>query len=219
MTIHSTSAERVRSALSYLSPEDRDDWVKYGMCIKGEFGPEGFDLWDAWGSQSDKHNASSAKSVWKSLKTDGKRTIGTLFYDAKAAGWTLSGSSTEQCERQLHGGSAHWRARSPSRFGRRFGFPVTGAARALVTGLNGSAAVRWTRPTDAKPSHRAAAQGLCQRLSRDRLSDPRPRLEPSASVRHQTQCLDQWAEALEVLLDKLVQVRRAYRRRSEAVVT
>ncbi len=75
-------------ALSYLDPScDRNTWVKYGMCLKHEFGDAGFDLWDEWSSRSDKYRASDARSTWKSIKADGSRTIATLFYDAKQAGW------------------------------------------------------------------------------------------------------------------------------------
>ena len=82
--------ERARSALSYLDPTNRDVWVRTAMCIKDGFGDAGFEMWDAWGSQCDSHTASSAKSVWKSVKVNGKLKIASLFYDAKAAGWTDS---------------------------------------------------------------------------------------------------------------------------------
>lgn len=83
----STSLERARAALNCLNPTDRDVWVRAAMCIKSEFGEEGFEAWDAWGSQADGYKASAARSVWKSVKADGKVTIASLFYDAKQAGW------------------------------------------------------------------------------------------------------------------------------------
>lgn len=80
--------DRACVALSHLDPScDRNTWVKYGMCLKHEFGDAGFDLWDEWSSRSEKYRASDARSTWKSIKADGKRTIATLFYDAKQAGW------------------------------------------------------------------------------------------------------------------------------------
>ena len=82
-----TSPERVRSALSHLCPDDRKVWVRQAMAIKSAFGESGFDLWDEWGSQSEVHKASTAKSTWRSLAANGKITIATLFYDAKQAGW------------------------------------------------------------------------------------------------------------------------------------
>lgn len=84
----SDQMERARSALYCLDPNcDRDTWVKYAMCLKHEFGEAGFDLWDEWSSQSDKYSASTARSTWKSIRADGKRTIGSLFFDAKERGW------------------------------------------------------------------------------------------------------------------------------------
>lgn len=82
------TTERARAALSYLNPScDRDTWVKYGMCLKHEFGDAGFDLWDEWSSQSEKYSAMAARATWKSIKADGKRAIGSLFFDAKQSGW------------------------------------------------------------------------------------------------------------------------------------
>lgn len=80
-------AERARSALSHLDPTDRDVWVRAAMCIKDGFGDAGFEMWDSWGSQCDSHTPSAAKSVWRSVKVNGKTTIASLFYDAKQQGW------------------------------------------------------------------------------------------------------------------------------------
>lgn len=80
-------AERARSALSHLDYNDRAVWVRAAMCLKDGFGDDGFDIWDDWGSNCKSHTAGAAKSVWKSCKVNGKTTIASLFYDAKAAGW------------------------------------------------------------------------------------------------------------------------------------
>lgn len=88
MRDEATEMERARAALSFLSPDvDRDTWVKFGMCIKHEFGNDGFDIWDEWSSAGSNYIASHAKSAWKSIKADGGRTISSLFFEAKAAGW------------------------------------------------------------------------------------------------------------------------------------
>lgn len=82
------SMEKVRGALSYLDSNcDRDQWVKYGMCVKHEFGDLGFDIWDEWSAGGKNYNALAARSTWRSIKADGKRTIGSLFYDAQRFGW------------------------------------------------------------------------------------------------------------------------------------
>ena len=85
--MNDANPERVRSALSHLDPNDRKVWVRQAMAIKSEFGESGFDLWDEWGTQSESHKASDAKSVWRSVKPNGRTTIASLFWDAKQAGW------------------------------------------------------------------------------------------------------------------------------------
>ena len=82
----SSHPERVRSALQFIDPHNRDAWVKMAFAIKSEFGDDGFDLWDDWGSAHPRP-ASEVKATWKSAKPGGRIGLGTLFYDAKAAGW------------------------------------------------------------------------------------------------------------------------------------
>ena len=62
------SQERVRSALSHLSPESRGVWVRQAMAIKSEFGEDGFEMWDQWSSLSSAYRAIDARHVWKSVK-------------------------------------------------------------------------------------------------------------------------------------------------------
>jgi putative DNA primase/helicase len=89
------SMERARSALSFINPNDRQEWVEMGMAIKSEFGDAGFDMWDEWGSSATGKtkdgkpawNASASRSVWKSIHPNGGKKIGSLLYKAKAAGW------------------------------------------------------------------------------------------------------------------------------------
>jgi putative DNA primase/helicase len=82
------SIEQIQSALSYVSPEDRDIWVTVAMAVKSELGDDGFWVWDDWSNSSDSYHAGSARSVWKSVKPGGRVNIGKLFQLAKAAGWT-----------------------------------------------------------------------------------------------------------------------------------
>lgn len=79
--------EKIQSALSFVLPQDRDVWVKMAFAIRSELGEDGFWVWDDWSQSASNYNAASAKSVWKSAKP-GKVGIGSLFYDAKQAGWT-----------------------------------------------------------------------------------------------------------------------------------
>lgn len=74
------------------------------MAIKSEFGESGFDIWDEWGSSAESYKASDARSVWRSVKTNGKTTIASLFWDAKQAGWkddsTYKRPSAEEVEQR-----------------------------------------------------------------------------------------------------------------------
>ncbi|WP_312463124.1 DUF5906 domain-containing protein [Comamonas sp.] len=81
-----TDTERIRSALQFLNPHNRDTWVKMAFAIKSEMGDYGFEIWDEWGA-AHKRPASEVKSTWKSAKPGGKVGLGSLIYDAKAAGW------------------------------------------------------------------------------------------------------------------------------------
>lgn len=79
--------DRIRAALSFICPDDRDVWVRMGMAVKSELGPAGFDVWDDWSRQSTAYQPAAAKAVWKSFKAGGKVSIGSLFHEAKACGW------------------------------------------------------------------------------------------------------------------------------------
>ena len=82
--------ERVRSALQYIDPHNREVWVKMAFAIKDEFGEAGFDIWDEWGSAHPRP-ASEVKATWKSARPGGKVKLGSLIFDAKAAGWQDDG--------------------------------------------------------------------------------------------------------------------------------
>ena len=83
--------ERIREALQFIPASDRDTWVKMGMAIKSEVGHEGFDTWDAWSQQAESYRPATAREVWKSIKAGGGVSIGTLYHEAKAAGWRDDG--------------------------------------------------------------------------------------------------------------------------------
>lgn len=87
--MNDANPERVRSALSFLDPSDRTLWVKMAFAIKSEFGEEGFEIWDDWGSQHARP-AGEVKSTWRSAGMSGSGgsvQLGSLIFEAKAAGW------------------------------------------------------------------------------------------------------------------------------------
>jgi len=93
--------ERIQQALSFISPIERDTWLRIGMAIKSAIDDSGFDIWDTWSQQADSYNNRDARDVWKSIRPDGKITLGTLFYEAKTNGWKDEGYITSQHCRKL----------------------------------------------------------------------------------------------------------------------
>jgi putative DNA primase/helicase len=90
MPIQPLSAEDVRDALTYISPNlTRDDWARIGMAIKSEFPNElGLDLFDQWSSTGEGYNRNSLISTWRSIRADGPVKIGTLLKQAQDNGFT-----------------------------------------------------------------------------------------------------------------------------------
>ncbi|HUX74562.1 MAG TPA: AAA family ATPase [Steroidobacteraceae bacterium] len=85
--------DRIRDALSFVSPDNRETWVKMGMAVKSEVSESGFDLWNEWSQSATSYNARDARDVWKSIRANGKVTAGTLFHEARANGWRDVGAS------------------------------------------------------------------------------------------------------------------------------
>lgn len=98
-------ADRIFNALSYIDAADRDTWVRMAMAVKTELGEHGFDAWDAWGQTADSYSATDSRTVWRSIRPDGKVGIGSLFHEAKQCGWQDDGrrhalTAAEIAERQ-----------------------------------------------------------------------------------------------------------------------
>lgn len=74
-------------ALSYISAEDRDVWIRVGMAIFDYFGEQGFKYWDSWSRTSEKYNHIAALASWRSFKSNRGITIGTLIKLATENGY------------------------------------------------------------------------------------------------------------------------------------
>lgn len=59
---------RVASALSYVSPDDRELWVRIAMAVKSELGESGFDVWDAWSQGAETESLSGVLNAWRDSK-------------------------------------------------------------------------------------------------------------------------------------------------------
>lgn len=86
-------AAHLRDALGYVPPHDRDTWLRMGMALKAELGEDGFVLWNEWSQPDESYDERDAATAWKSFRSAGKVTIGTLFHEAKRHGW--SGGSSD----------------------------------------------------------------------------------------------------------------------------
>jgi putative DNA primase/helicase len=79
--------DRARDALHAISPGlPRDEWVRVGMAAKAA--GLGFDDFDRWSAQADNYEARAARDTWRSFKPDGRTGAGSLFYLARAEGWS-----------------------------------------------------------------------------------------------------------------------------------
>lgn len=94
-------ADRIRDALKFVPASDRGIWVNMAMAVKSELGDAGFELWDAWSQQDDSYQSGDALAVWRSVKANGKMTIGTLFHEAKSHGWQDDGTHRKPTAEEL----------------------------------------------------------------------------------------------------------------------
>ncbi|GAB2877711.1 DUF927 domain-containing protein [Paraburkholderia jirisanensis] len=80
--------QRIQAALSFIPPDiDRDTWVRIAMAIKSELGNHGFEIFDAWSSEGSTYAVETARTTWKSVKSGGGVSIGTLYAIAKQYGY------------------------------------------------------------------------------------------------------------------------------------
>ncbi|QJD30183.1 PriCT-2 domain-containing protein [Methylococcus geothermalis] len=103
--------ERIRSALAFIDAADRESWVRAGMAVKAGLGDAGFEIWDEWSRRADNYNAKAAAEVWKSIRSAGGVTLGSLFHQAKANGWRDEGGYQKPSPEEL----AAWRRRAKER--------------------------------------------------------------------------------------------------------
>ena len=55
-----TDLDRIRHALSFVPPDDRDTWVRMAMAVKSMVGEDGFPECDAWSQGADSYKAADA---------------------------------------------------------------------------------------------------------------------------------------------------------------
>ena len=82
--------EEVAGALSWISPDDRDTWVRMAMACRSALGDDGWAVWDEWSQGSESYRPQDAAAVWRSVLPTGGVTVGSLFEPARRAGYRPS---------------------------------------------------------------------------------------------------------------------------------
>jgi len=85
----------IRSALSFMSSDDRDLWIRIGMILKSTGSPSAYGLWNEWSKSSSKYKPEDMEKRWQGLKPKDVE-IGSLFFEAKKLGWTTTYQKTEE---------------------------------------------------------------------------------------------------------------------------
>lgn len=89
------SIAEVEDALSFIDPDDYEDWVRCGMAIKTVHpDQDGFFVWDQWAAQSSKYDSKESKDKWASFRRTGV-SMGTLVYLAMQNGWDCKAATDE----------------------------------------------------------------------------------------------------------------------------
>lgn len=94
---------KLRSALKAIphnSRDDRETWRVVGAALKHQLGEQGFDLWTAWSSPSEKYNDVDQLRVWRSFKRETGKIVGvgTIFHLAQKHGWSPKADAAAEFE-------------------------------------------------------------------------------------------------------------------------
>jgi len=84
-----SEVRELRSALSYISSDDRETWVNVGMALKNTRSVQAKGIWTEWSMKSDKFDPVDSEKKWKTFKPS-DITIATIFHIAKQNGWVTT---------------------------------------------------------------------------------------------------------------------------------
>jgi putative DNA primase/helicase len=107
--------ENIRAALAYIPAHDRDLWLRIGMAVKSELGEDGYGLWAEWSEQDESWNERDGRDVWRSVRANGKVTIGTLYHEAQKRGFKLNGESRSHRSQEAKPQGASGKPTNPRR--------------------------------------------------------------------------------------------------------
>jgi hypothetical protein len=83
--------EEIQSALNFIDPAPRENWLTVGMALHQEFGDLARSIWDQWSQKiPEKYDPADQERTWSSFHHNKENTvgIGTVFHMAREAGWT-----------------------------------------------------------------------------------------------------------------------------------
>jgi putative DNA primase/helicase len=85
--IDSGQVEELASALTALDADDRDTWIRVGMCLR-ECGEAGYRLWNEWSKTSPKYKAGECRKKWmRDIKPGKGLSFESVFKMAQEGGW------------------------------------------------------------------------------------------------------------------------------------
>ena len=85
--------DRARDALQAIPPDlPRDEWVRVGMAAQSA--GLGFDDFNDWSAGASSYRERDARDTWRSFTPNGRTGGGSLFYLARAEGWSDKGERT-----------------------------------------------------------------------------------------------------------------------------
>jgi len=91
MSITRNEFDSMTDAIRYISPEDKDIWIKVGMAIKDCVNAEeGEKIWASWSEQASHFNEAKCHQIWTSMSPRCGITIKTIFKLAADRDWRWS---------------------------------------------------------------------------------------------------------------------------------
>lgn len=90
MRLNGISESEIQRALCHLDSDDREEWVRMGMCLKHELGDNGLDMWLNWSQGSKAYKQKDAVYLWRKSFNGSGLTIGTLIHEAMKRGFKFN---------------------------------------------------------------------------------------------------------------------------------
>ncbi|HCA5261437.1 TPA: DUF3631 domain-containing protein [Acinetobacter baumannii] len=86
-TTYSPCTDDLGEALSHISSDDREIWIKVGIALRNSNLENAYDIWCEWSSLSNKYDLFTQKKTWDSLDRYDAVTLGTIYHLASEKGF------------------------------------------------------------------------------------------------------------------------------------